>query len=80
MFYFVSITLNGDDHTDSLHKFWYYPDPVITAVKDSNIGPVKGGTTSELSGRGFTHPNVCNLKIRYGALETTPVVSNDTHV
>ena len=31
-------------------------------------------------GRGFRHENVCNLKIRYGALETTPDIVNNTVV
>ena len=33
-----------------------------------------------LTGKGFTHPNVCNFKIRYGALEVTPKVHNDTMI
>ena len=39
---------------------------------DSPLGPVEGGTDSNVMGRGFKHENVCNLKIRYSALEVTP--------
>lgn len=81
MFFFVAVTLNGIEHTQEAIKFRYYPDPRIEAVKHSPVGPVSGGTISQLTGRGFTHPNVCNLKVRYGALETTPiVVKNDTYI
>jgi len=76
----VEITLNGAEHTTNGVKFAYYPDPEISAVKDSPRGPVEGGTLSHLIGRGFKHENVCNLKIRYGALEVTPEITNGTHV
>ena len=61
-------------------KFWYYPDPEITAVLDSPLGPVEGGTDSNVMGRGFKHENVCNLKIRYGALEVTPEITDDRKI
>ena len=44
------------------------------------MGPIVGGTQSTLVGRGFKHENVCNLKIRYGALEVTPQIVNNTAV
>jgi hypothetical protein len=47
-------------------------------VRDSPRGPIEGGTQSTLLGRGFKHENVCNLKIRYGALEVTPDITNST--
>ena len=68
----VEITLNGAESTENHVKFGYYPDPEIAQVLDSPRGPVIGGTHSTLVGRGFKHENVCNLKIRYGALEVTP--------
>ena len=61
-------------------KFWYYPDPEISQVLDSPLGPVEGGTDSTIMGRGFKHENVCNLKIRYSALEVTPQIVNNTMV
>lgn len=70
----VEVTLNGAETTENRIKFHYYPDPEILQVLDSNLGPVQGGTGSTLIGRGFKHENVCNLKIRYGALETTPEI------
>lgn len=76
----VEVTLNGAETTDNRVKFAYYPDPEISAVLDSNLGPVQGGTSSTLVGRGYKHENVCNLKIRYGALETTPEIVNNTVV
>jgi hypothetical protein len=74
----VEITLNGAETTENHVKFAYYPDPEIFKVIDSPRGPVVGGTNSTLVGRGFKHENVCNLKIRYGALETTPLILNGT--
>ena len=76
----VEVTLNGAETTDNKIKFAYYPDPEISAVQDSNKGPVIGGTQSTILGRGFKHENICDLKIRYGALETTPVIVNNTLV
>jgi hypothetical protein len=72
MFYNVDVTLNGHETANSHVRFEYYPDPVISSVADSNLGPISGNTNSALSGVGFTHRNVCNLKVRYGALEVTP--------
>ena len=67
--------------TDGSGEFAYYHDPEIINTRDSNIGPVSGGTLSILEGRGFTNPNVCNLKVRYGALEVTPTqVFNNTMI
>ena len=76
----LEVTLNGAETTKSGIKFAYYPDPEISAVLNSNMGPVSGGTNSTLTGRGFKHENDCNLKIRYGALETTPEIVNGTSV
>mmetsp|Transcript_24456 Transcript_24456/g.30450 ORF Transcript_24456/g.30450 Transcript_24456/m.30450 type:complete len:146 (+) Transcript_24456:762-1199(+) len=76
----LEVTLNGAETTDNRIKFAYYPDPEINQVLNSNLGPVQGGTQSTLVGRGYKHENVCNLKIRYGALETKPEIFNDTVV
>jgi len=76
----VEITLNGAETTDNKVKFAYYPDPEISQVLDSPRGPVDGGTHSTLMGRGYTHDNVCNLKVRYGALEVTPEIVNNTMI
>ena len=73
MKYLVQVTMNGQTLTEQSGLFAYYHDPEITATYDSNIGPVSGGTNSTLEGRGFANPNVCNLRVRYGALETTPL-------
>ena len=70
----IEVTLNGAETTDNKVKFSYYPDPEILKVLNSELGPVSGGTESTLVGRGFKHENVCNLKIRYGALEVTPQI------
>lgn len=74
----LEVTLNGAETTENHIKFAYYPDPEINKVLDSPRGPVSGGTNSTLVGRGFKHENVCNLKIRYGALEVTPRIINGT--
>lgn len=76
----VEVTLNGAETTESHIKFHYYPDPEISKVLDSPRGPVSGNTHSTLVGRGYKHENVCNLKIRYGALEVTPNIVNGTVV
>lgn len=76
----LEVTLNGVETTDNRIKFSYYPDPEILQVLDSPRGPVSGGTDSQLVGQGFKHDNVCNLKIRYGALEVTPNIVNNTLV
>lgn len=70
----VHVTLNERDFSDNSRniQFDYYPDPHISGTKDANVGPITGGTTSNLTGIGFQHPNVCRLRVRYGALETTP--------
>jgi len=50
-------------------------------VEDAALGPITGNTNSVLSGVGFKHRNVCNLKVRYGALEVQPhEVHNDTTI
>lgn len=46
MFFYVGVTLNGIENSDSLIKFNYYPDPRIEAVNNSPVGPVTGGTVS----------------------------------
>ena len=79
MKYIVKVTMNSQTLTDQHGTFAYYHDPVISAVRESELGPVSGGTHSTLDGVGFTSPNVCNLKVRYGAIETTPLqVHNNT--
>lgn len=65
------MTLNGVEKTDEKIKFFYYPDVKITQIVN-NVGPVTGGTTSYIAGVSFTHPNVCNPKVKYGALEVQP--------
>jgi hypothetical protein len=71
-FYFIGLSLNGEYVTSSNIKFGYYNDPVITEVKNAAFGPVHGGTKSELTGEGFKQMYVCNLKVRFGGIETTP--------
>jgi IPT/TIG domain len=80
MFYHVSISVDkSSTHSLDPVKFSYYFDSELSSV-DQNVGPVSGGTKSTLFGKGFTHPNVCNLKVRYGAIEVTPTAVNSTFV
>ncbi len=51
-FYEVSVTLNGRDFAGPVQKFFYYIDPPILKISP-NKGPMKGGTISKLSGKGF---------------------------
>jgi len=67
-YYTLQVTLNGAELSEGLVKFMYYPDLKITSIQ-TIVGPVSGGTTSYLSGVGFTHPNVCKPAVKYGALE-----------
>ena len=81
MKYVVQVSMNGKELTDGKALFEYYHEIDLFDTRDSNIGPVTGNTLSTIEGRGFTHPNVCNLKIRYGALEVTPTnVFNNTMI
>jgi len=79
MHYKVNVTLNGRDFSDSTSKFAYYPEPVIKETNEASVGPFTGNANTILKGVGFAHPNICKLRVRYGALETTPLkVINDT--
>ena len=71
----------GTKHTLSVDKvgFNYYHDAELSAVVGDK-GPVAGNTTSILRGKGFAHPNICNFKVRYGAIETTPKFLNSTAI
>ena len=48
MKYIVQVTMNGKTLTEGKGLFAYYHDPEITVTRDSNIGPVSGGTHSIL--------------------------------
>lgn len=80
MFYNVSVTVDKLS-THSLEKvnFGYYFDSELSSVENA-VGPVTGGTVSTLHGKGFTHPNVCKPRVRYGALEVTPSSINATFI
>jgi hypothetical protein len=81
LFYELRITIdNKHSQSRSFKPFNYYFDAQLSAVVDSNVGPILGGTDSILEGKGFTHPNVCNLKVRYGAIEVTPKQVNSTFI
>lgn len=43
----------------------YYIDPTIKSITP-NLGPLKGGTISNLLGEGFAQEGVCNVTVRYG--------------
>lgn len=77
--YYISLTLNNRDVTNSTNKFYYYPEPTLEQVYP-NKGPVVGGTNSYLYGLGFAHQNICGLTVRYGGIALNPMSSNDTHI
>jgi len=80
MFYEVRVTIDGKSSSSTtFKKFSYYFDSELSGV-ESDMGPITGGTDSKLIGKGFMHPNVCNLKVRYGAIEVTPKSINSTFV
>jgi hypothetical protein len=66
-FYYIGITLNGKEITNSSIKFIYYIDPVIKSISP-NKGPLRGGTISRLVGKGFDQEGVCNMTVRYGGI------------
>jgi hypothetical protein len=73
MIYEVKITVDDRSTFTLAHvNFGYYFDSELSAVVNSEVGPSTGGTQSYLHGKGFKHPNVCNPKVRYGAIEVTP--------
>jgi hypothetical protein len=69
MIYELKVTVDNKSTLTKDHKnFGYYFDSELSAVLDSDNGPAIGGTQSLLIGKGFAHPNVCNLKVRYGGI------------
>lgn len=76
---FVKVTLNGREFTLEELQFNYYPELKITKVNRNN-GPVSGNTKSIIEGENFNHPHCCNLTVRYGAIEVTPILKNDTFI
>ena len=79
MIYEVRVTVDNKSTMTKDHKnFGYYFDSELSAVVEAENGPVSGGTQSLLIGKGFTHPNVCNLKVRYGGIEVNPKLLNST--
>lgn len=71
----VQVTLNGRETTNERVYFYYYPELSLNSVSP-NVGPLVGKTESLLEIEGFNHPNVCNLKIRYGAIDAAHFVQN----
>lgn len=80
MYHSIRVTLNGREKTEEFIQFKYYNAIWITGISDANMGPLTGGTSSNIQSLGFTHPNVCKPTIRYGAFETTPTIINSTLV
>jgi hypothetical protein len=66
-FYFVSLTLNGREFTENKYKFQYYIDPKMKIIWP-NTGPMSGNTSSNITGKGFKQPGVCNITVRYGSI------------
>lgn len=50
--YYLAITLNGKEVTQTKFKFTYYYDPSIKSITPA-LGPLRGGTLSKLHGEGF---------------------------
>jgi hypothetical protein len=50
--YNLSITLNGKEIAPTHSKFTYYVDPQLKDI-NPNLGPLRGGTVSRISGEGF---------------------------
>lgn len=66
--YNFSITLNSKEIAPTRSKFTYYVDPSIKSISP-NLGPLKGGTVSRISGEGFAQDGVCNFTVRYGPIQ-----------
>ncbi len=67
-FYFIAVTLNGVETSNSNIKFIYYVDPFIWQVHPHK-GPLKGGTVSKLTGHLFDQEGSCNVTVRYGPIQ-----------
>ena len=65
--------MNGREKTNERIFFYYYAELSLNSVSP-NVGPLAGKTESLLEIEGLNHPNVCNLKIRYGAIDASHVV------
>jgi len=68
--------LNGRETTTEKAYFYYYPELVLLSIKP-NLGPIAGKTESVLDIQNINHPNVCNLKIRYGAIDANHIIKNN---
>lgn len=68
--------MNGRETTTERVFFYYYPELVLNGVSP-NHGPLSGKTESLLDIEGYDHPNVCNLKFRYGAIDASYVIKNN---
>jgi IPT/TIG domain len=78
--YNISLTLNnGKETAPTKSKFTYYVDPSIVSVSP-NLGPLKGGTVSRISGEGFAQDGVCNLTVRYGPIQQKVSAISDTEI
>jgi len=78
-FYYIGITLNGKEITNTTIKFVYYIDPQIKSVTP-NKGPLRGCTVSQLFGKGFNQEGVCNVTVRYGAMQQKILNYTDTEM
>jgi hypothetical protein len=41
------------------------------------MGPMKGGTLSNIIVKGALHLNVCNFSLRYGAIDVSPIIGQN---
>jgi hypothetical protein len=77
-FYFVEITIDGKIISGPKQKFIYYKEAKVTAV-NPNKGPIKGGTLTRISGKGFVQEGVCNMTVRFATDQEKVIITNWTN-
>lgn len=71
--YDVQVTIDGGRSIEGpKQNFTYYKDPTINDILPSS-GPIKGGTTVQIKGKGFNQTGACNKTVRFATFETKPI-------
>lgn len=81
LFYYVEVTIDGGKGIyGPRKKFTYYKDPTLQDIVPDS-GPIKGGTTIAIKGRGFNQEGACNKTVRFATFETKPInETTDTEI
>jgi len=61
----VSVSLDGEYKSNATQKFYYYDKIEIESVSPW-MGPIKGLTEVQVTGKGFKQQNVCDFVVKFG--------------